>query len=112
LPHSPSSCSRWVGTSESGQWRQALSKANAPIGHRQQHHAAMGADASAIDGGCYFLAGDRWKRKRQEVIVGHGGRGSREMANGLGVINDILRQLRALCYLRQLKNQAPVNKSG
>lgn len=31
--------------------RKTVGKANTPIGHRKQHHAAVGADASTIEGG-------------------------------------------------------------
>ena len=87
-------------------------KAKTRIAHRQQHDAAVGADATAIERGCDFLAGDRWKRERQEVIVGHGERGWREVANGIGVSNHTLRQINALSYVRQPQNHPLMNKTG
>jgi hypothetical protein len=88
------------------------SGAKTPIGHRQQHDAAVGADATAIERGCDFLAGDRSKPERQEVAVGHGERGWREVANGIGVGDHVLRRIKSFCYVRQLHNHALVNKAG
>jgi hypothetical protein len=90
----------------------SVGEAKTPIGHRQQHDAAVGADATAIESGCDFLAGDRWKRERQEVIVGHGERGWREVANGIGVSNQTLRQINALSYVRQPQIHPLMNKTG
>ncbi len=58
--------------------RQPVGDAKTLLGHRQQHHAAIGCEAAAVKIGCDFLAANGWKRKRQEIIVGHGGRGRRE----------------------------------
>src|SRR5690242_118784 len=40
----------------------------------EQHHAAIRRDPSAIKGGSDLLALNGWKRERQQIIVGHGGR--------------------------------------
>jgi hypothetical protein len=82
------------------------------VGHRQQHDAAVGADATAIERGCDFLAGDRWNRKRHEVIVVHGGRGWREVGNVIGADNHTLRQIKALSYVRQTQIHPLMNKTG
>ena len=63
--------------------RQSLGDAKPPLGHRQQHHAAIRGEPPAVESGCDFLARDGWKRERQEIIVGHGGRGWRETREGL-----------------------------
>ena len=41
--------------------REINAKAKAPISYRQQHEAAAGVDACAIECACGFLAGDRWR---------------------------------------------------
>jgi hypothetical protein len=46
--------------------------------HRQQHDAAIGGDATAVESRCDFFAGNGWKREGQKIIVSHGGRGRRE----------------------------------
>ena len=56
--------------------RESLGKAKPPLRLRQQHDAAIRAEASAIKGGSDFLAIYRWKRERQQIIVGGGGRGT------------------------------------
>jgi len=58
--------------------RQPVGDAKTLLGHRQQHDAAIGGEAAAIKSGCDFLAANGWKQERQEIIVGHGGRGRRE----------------------------------
>jgi predicted amidohydrolase len=52
--------------------RQLISNAEASLGHRQQHDAAVRCETTAIEGGCYLLARNGWKREREEIIVGHG----------------------------------------
>ncbi len=64
---------------------------------------------SPIERGCDFLAGDRWKREQHKVTAGHGGR---DMADGIGVDNYILRYTRALSFVRQPQSRAWMNNSG
>ena len=54
--------------------REITAKAKGPISYRQQHEAAAGADACAIECACDFLAGDRWRQERGETVVGRAGR--------------------------------------
>ena len=42
----------------------------------EQHDAAIRRDPSAIKGGSDLLPLNGWKRERQQIIVGHGGRGA------------------------------------
>jgi hypothetical protein len=42
----------------------------------EQHDAAIRRDPSAIKGGSDLLALNGWKGERQQIIVGHGGRGA------------------------------------
>ena len=41
----------------------------APLGHRQQHHAAIRGQSAAIKSGCDFLALDGWKRERRRLSL-------------------------------------------
>ena len=68
---------RWIATVGKTA-RQSLGDAKAPLGHRQQHNAAIRGEASAIESTCDLLARNGWKRERQEIIVGHGERAARE----------------------------------
>jgi hypothetical protein len=79
---------------------------------RQQHDAAIRAEASAIKGGSDFLAIYRWKRERQQIIVGGGGRGTLQSVVRIGFTNQILRQIKSLRYIRQPKSAAIMNKMG
>jgi hypothetical protein len=54
----------------------------------------------------------RWKRERQQIIVGHGGRGALQSAARIGFINKILRQIKSLRYIRQPKSALAMNKTG
>ena len=54
--------------------RQTIGKAKMAIGYRQQHCAAVGTGASAIECACDFLAGKGWRRQQGETIVGRAGR--------------------------------------
>jgi hypothetical protein len=47
--------------------REINAKAKAPISYRQQHEAAAGVDACAIECACDLLAGDRWRQERGEL---------------------------------------------
>ncbi len=55
---------------------QALSNAQAPFSGGQQHDAAVGGEASAVEGSGDLLAADGWKQERLGRIIGHGGCGS------------------------------------
>ena len=91
--------------------RQPICNAKTVLRHRQQHDAAIGCEAAAVESSCDFLAGNGWKRKRQEIIVGHGGRGHAKRAKS-GVSNQILRRIMALRHARQPQIEAVMNKSG
>jgi hypothetical protein len=45
-----------------------------------------------------------WKRERQQIIVGHGGRGALSSRPKVGFSNQILRQIKSLRYLRHPKS--------
>jgi hypothetical protein len=79
---------------------------------RQQHDAAIRAEASPIKRGSDFLAIYRWKRKRQQIIVGGGGRGTLQSVARTGFTNQILRQIKSLRYIRQPQFAAIMNKMG
>ncbi|GAB2188279.1 hypothetical protein LAB1_55900 [Roseibium sp. LAB1] len=55
----------------------------APLGHRQQHHTAVGSDAATVERSSDLLPTNGWKSKRHQSIVGHGECGSKEAVNGL-----------------------------
>ena len=48
----------------------------APLRLGEEHYTAIRRDPSAIKGGRDLLALNGWKGERQQVIVGHGGRGA------------------------------------
>ncbi len=58
------------------QRRQPIGDPDASLRRSQQHHAAIGGEASAIERRGDFLASDGWKAERLNRIVGHGGCGS------------------------------------
>ncbi len=92
--------------------REPVGDPQTTLGHRQQHDAAVRREATAVEIGCDFLAGDGWKRKRQDRSVGHGGRGWRDALEWIGVSNQILRRIRRLRHARQPQITRLVNKSG
>ena len=55
---------------------QRLGQPELLVGTRQQQHAAVRGETSAIKGGGDFFAADGWQRERQQGIVVHGGCGS------------------------------------
>jgi hypothetical protein len=65
---------------------------------------AIRAEASAVKGGGNLFALYRWKRERQQIIVGGGGRGALQSAARIGFSNQILREIKSLRHLRQLKS--------
>ena len=74
---------------------------DAPLGRGQQHHAAIGTDAAAVERGGDLLALHRWQRERQQAIVGHGGCGSVRLGKRLASTPKSLRQFSRLRYIRQ-----------
>ncbi len=53
--------------------RQSVRDPQAALRLSQKHHAAIRGDATAIEGGADFLAGEGWKRGEFECRIGHGG---------------------------------------
>src|SRR5207244_1352153 len=92
--------------------RKPLGEAKPPLRSRQQHDAAIRAEASAVKGGGDLFALYRWKRKRQQIIVGGGGRGALQSAARIGFSNQILRQIKSLRYTRQPVSAYVMNKTG
>ena len=78
----------------------------------EQHDTAIRRDPSAIKGGSDLLALNGWKRERQQIIVGHGGRGALRSRPRVGFSNQILRQIKSLRYLRHPKFRPFMNKTG
>ncbi len=64
---------------------QARGDAEPPLGHGQQHHAAVRGQPTAVEIGCDLPPLDGWKRERRDRIVGHGGRGRCDDARMLGL---------------------------
>ncbi len=62
---------------------QLLGHPDAPVGHGEKHDAPIGGQPAAVEGGCDLLAGDSWKRERQNRIVGHGECGDQHLCEGL-----------------------------
>jgi len=63
-------------------------------------------------GGGDLFALYRWKRERQQIIVGGGGRGALQSAARIGFSNQILRQSKSLRYIRQPQSPHVMNKTG
>jgi hypothetical protein len=55
---------------------ELLGNAEPMLGLGEQHHAAVGTDATAIEGSGYLLGANGWKRERQHRIVRHWGQSS------------------------------------
>jgi len=62
---------------------QLVDDAQAPLGGGEKHHATIGGQTPAIEGGDNFLALDGWESERQEGMFGHGGCGSRDRVDCL-----------------------------
>jgi len=58
------------------QRREPLGDPETTLGGREQHHAAVRREASAIKSSNELLASNGWKAERLNRIVGHGGCGS------------------------------------
>ena len=67
--------------------RQPINDADPPVGQRQQRHATVGGDATAIEGGADFLARYAWQIEPKAGIVIHGGRGASVVRNCVGPSN-------------------------
>ena len=89
-----------------------LRDAEPSFGHGEQHDATVRSEADAIEIGCDLLPRNGWKGKRQDRIIGHGGRGRREARNGLAQITQILRRISALRHARQPKIEPILTKTG
>jgi hypothetical protein len=72
--------------------------AEAPVGNRQQHYAAVRCEPSTIKGGCDFLGLNSWKRERGVVSMWRGWRR-----------NQVLRRISALHHARQPSTRPLVN---
>ena len=55
---------------------QPIGNPQTALGSGQQHDAAIGGEASAVEGGSDFLAAHSWKQERLARIVRHGGCGA------------------------------------
>ena len=55
---------------------EPLGEAEPTLRLGEQHNPAIRRDPSAIKTGSAFLPLNGWKRERQQIIVGHGGRGA------------------------------------
>src|ERR1700761_2797384 len=62
----------WIGD----QSREPIRDPQLPLHRAEQRDAAIGCDASTVEGGGQLLATDGWKMERQGRINRHGGRGS------------------------------------
>src|SRR5580693_5102111 len=91
---------------------EPLGDAEPTLSLGEQHDAAIRSDPSAIKGGGDLLALNDWKGERQQIIVGHGGRGALRSRLRVGLSNQILRQIKSLRYLRHPKSASIMNKTG
>src|ERR1700726_2379807 len=91
---------------------QPVGDAEPTIGLSEKYDTAIGTDLPAVKGSGDLLALDGWKRERQKIIVGHGGRGALRSRHRVGFSNRILRRIKCLCYFRHPIPAAAVNKSG
>jgi len=94
------------------QSRQRIHQAQPPVGAGQQHHAAIGTQPAAIEGGGDLLAANGWQAERQKRIIEHGGCGSLRLAKRLVQTPKSLNQLRGLHHARQRIPAMRVNKTG
>ena len=91
---------------------QHLAQAKLLVGTRQQQHATIRGEATAIEGGGHLLAAHGWQREWQQGIVAHGGCGSFRLGRGLVSTPKSLRYLRGLHHIRQRIPAMHVNKMG
>src|SRR5580704_839245 len=78
----------------------------------EQHDAAIRRDPSAIKGGGDLLALNGWKGERQQIIVGHGGRGVLRPCPNAGFSNQTIRHIKSLRYPPPLQTGPVMNKTG
>ena len=91
---------------------EPVGDAEAPLGGGQQHHAAIGCEASAIERGGDFLALDGWETERQQGIFEHGGCGSCE---GVDCLVSTPKSVNVPSALRDTRQRIPAmtaNKMG
>ena len=103
---------RDASLSHSNQPCQPINNADPPVGQGQQRHAAVGGDATAIEGLADFLARHAWQIEQKTGIVIHGGRGASGVWNSVGLSNQNLFQISWLRYVRQPTFRPSVNKTG
>ena len=83
------------------QARKLVGDAQAPLGSGEQHHAAIGCQAPAVEPGGDLLAPDGWEIERQEAIFEHGGCGSRDRVDCLVSTPNSVNKIKALRDTRQ-----------
>ena len=94
-----------IGIARVGDQRgELVGDAQAPLGGGQQHHAAIGGEAPAIERGDDFLASDGWETERQEGIFGHGGCGSRD---GVDCLVSTPNSVNVISALRDTRQRIP-----
>jgi two-component system CheB/CheR fusion protein len=96
----PSNGSPAPGRGDRGQGSQPVDQAKALVGSRQQQHAAIGTDLTAIERGGDLLLADTWQVERQERIFSIGGHGSFCPGIWCGVENQTLCDSRILYHAR------------
>jgi hypothetical protein len=87
--------------------RELLGDAQPTLGGCQEHHPAIGADASAVKGSNDLLAGHGWKGKGQQRIVRHGRCGGLETGRRAGFATKILPPRQALTLHPPAQNSCP-----
>ncbi len=83
------------------QSRQPVRDPQLALHRAEQHDAAIGRDASAVEGGGQLLAADGWKMERQGRIIGHGGCGSARSRGQDGLDTQSLNKISTLRDTRQ-----------
>ena len=83
------------------QSREPIRDPQLPLHRAEQHDAAIGCDASTIEGGGQLLATDGWKMERQGRINRHGGCGSARSRGQDGFDTQSLSAINALRDTRQ-----------
>jgi hypothetical protein len=91
--------------------REARGDPNGPLHSGQQHDAAIGSDAPAVECGDDFLAPDGWEIERQQRIFRHGGCSSR---GGMDWMVSTPISINAINVLRDTRqrNAPQVSESG
>ena len=86
--------------------------ADRSVGQGQQCHAAIGSDATAIEGRADFLTRHAWQIDQETGIVNQGGRSDSVTWNSVGVSNQNLLPIGRLRCVRQPVFRPGVNKTG